>query len=75
VLLPGGQPVQLQCREKPAQSSGLPGGILHLRSPVTDRVDAERPEANALYSRDRIVQRIAPYLRHRREHAGLPENR
>ena len=72
VLLPVGLPVEPRYHETLQRNSGLLEGTLHLRSP-TDRVDVERPAAIWLCCRDRIVQRIAPYLRHRREHAGLPE--
>ena len=69
VLLPVGLPVEPRYHETLQRNSGLLEGTLHLRSP-TDRVDVERPAA---ICRVRIVQRIEPNLRHRREHAGLPE--
>ena len=75
VSLPGDLPVQPQYHETLERNSGLPGETLHLHSPTIDRVDAVRPEATWLYSRHRIVQRIEPTLRHRREHAGLPSVR
>src|SRR6516162_9946789 len=71
VLLPGDLPVQPRYHETLQCNSGLLEGTLHLRSP-TDRVDLERPAAICLVG---IVQRIEPNLRHRREHAGLPESR
>ena len=67
VLLPGDLPVQPRYHETLERNSGLPGETLHLHSPTIDRVDAVRREATWLYSRVRIVQRIEPYLRHRRE--------
>ena len=75
VSLPGDLPVQPQYHETLESNSGLLEGTLHLSSPTIDRVDAVRPEATWLYSRHRIVQRIEPNLRHRREHAGLPSVR
>ena len=72
VLLLGGQPVQPRYHETLQCNSGLLEGTLHLRSP-TDRVDVERPAAIWLCCCVLIVQRIEPNLRHRCEHAGLPE--
>ena len=69
VLLPVSLPVQPRYHKTLQRNSGLLEGTLHLRSP-TDRVDVERPAA---ICRVRIVQRIEPNLRHRCEHAGLPE--
>ena len=72
VLLPVSLPVQPRYHKTLQRNSGLLEGTLHLRSP-TDRVDVERPAAIWLCCCVLIVQRIEPNLRHRCEHAGLPE--